>query len=87
MTNLGALPGILIQLVLLKAATWVQTIGAKHFQISVVDKGAHTAPLGNLTVTGALQLAATIAAGQPGVHDVNVGHEVYEVTIQALPST
>jgi hypothetical protein len=84
--NFAAYFAVLAQILITRTAQFALTLGGRHFSVSVVDKGTNVKPTG-FNFSAALLIAAAVTSGSPGVIDVRVGSDVYEITItQLVPS-
>jgi hypothetical protein len=74
-------------ILLTRTAQFAVTVGGKHLQVTISDKGAYPqngAPLGRMTFQKAAVLTGLVLTGQTGTFDQRVGGEVLEVNIQQL---
>ncbi len=75
---------VALALLTTKTGTWVQTVGTSHYQITIVNQGAPTTPIG-FSLTQAFELAAEIEFGGGASQSIRVGDDVFNVTVALIP--
>ncbi len=70
-----------------KTGSWVQTVGAAHYQVTVTNQGAPGAPIGAFTLTEAIELGFAIEFGGAASQEVRVGNTVFLVSVVEIAPT